>query len=79
MAAFGVIFGGLLSWPAADYLGRLAALKLGGIPSLCGWLCIYISARITENSAGFQALLFTGRFFTGFTTGWGFIVVPVCC
>ena len=77
MAFIGHIFGSLCAWPAADYFGRQTALKLGGIVSLCGWLFLYNSIRVTESAAGFQALLFTGRILTGFAAGWFFPTVAV--
>ena len=77
MPFIGHIIGGLCAWPAADYFGRLRALQFGGIVSLCGWLFLYNSIRVTESAAGFQALLFTGRIITGFATGWFFPTVAV--
>ena len=77
IAFIGFISGSLCAWPAADYFGRQRALKIGGIVSLCGWLFLYNSIRVTESAAGFQALLFTGRILTGFATGWFFPTVTV--
>ena len=77
IAVLGAIFGSLLTWPVSDNFGRQTALKVGGVPSLCGWLLLSNSVRITESFAGFQAALLTGRFLTGFGVGWSLPTVSV--
>ena len=48
----GGIFGGLFAWPVADSLGRQAALIIGGVPGLIGWLLISLSI-LFSSSLGF--------------------------
>lgn len=72
----GAILGGLFAWPVADYLGRQAALIIGGVPSLIGWLLISL-AVLFESKIGFFAMIFVGRSFTGFASGWNIYCVSV--
>ena len=72
----GAILGGLFAWPVADYLGRQAALMIGGVPSLIGWLLISL-AVLFESRYGFFAMIFVGRSFTGFASGWNIYCVSV--
>ena len=72
----GAIFGGLFAWPIADSFGRQAALILGGVPALVGWLFIALSI-IFESRIGFYTFVYTGRVLTGFASGWGIYCVSV--
>lgn len=70
------MFGGLLAWPVSDFLGRQAALIIGGIPALIGWLFIANAVQIF-NRAAFLFVLFSGRVLTGFAAGWSIFCVSV--
>ena len=72
----GAILGGLFAWPVADYLGRQAALIIGGVPALIGWLLISLSI-LFDSQYGFFAMIFVGRSLTGFATGWNIYCVSV--
>ena len=72
----GAIFGGLFAWPVADFLGRQAALIIGGIPGLIGWLMISLSILFTSK-VGFFSMVFVGRGLSGFSTGWSIYCVSV--
>ena len=74
---FGAMFGGLVAWPVSDHYGRQAALIVGGIPSLTGWLMLANAIQVTTSRAGFLVLLFSGRFLTGFATGWSIFCASV--
>ena len=74
---FGALVGSPLAWPAIDYFGCQKALKLGGIPALCGWLLISNSVHITENTTAFLIVLFLGRLLTGLSLGWSLFAVSV--
>lgn len=70
LTTVGGMFGGLFAFPISELLGRQATLMLGGVPFLTGWVLIANAIQITQNRAGFLGVLFTGRFLTGFATGW---------
>ena len=72
----GAMFGGLVAWPVSDKLGRQAALMLGGVPALIGWLMITYS-NLAETSQAFLGVLYFGRILTGFSTGWCIFCVSV--
>ena len=76
MGPIGAMFGGLVAWPMSDMLGRQAALMLGGVPALAGWLMIAYS-NLTNSSSIFLGVLYTGRLLTGFSTGWSIFCVSV--
>ncbi len=69
--------GGLLAWPISDLLGRQAALMLGGVPFLIGWILISNAIQFTVSRAGFLTFLLLGRFLTGVGTGWSVFSVSV--
>ena len=77
LSVFGAFVGSFLAWPAIDFFGRQKALKLGGIPALCGWLLISNSVRVTGSTAAFLTVLFLGRILTGVSLGWSIFVVSV--
>ena len=70
------MFGGLVAWPVSDMLGRQAALMLGGVPAIAGWLMITYSNLTTTHSA-FLGMSYAGRLLTGFSTGWSVFCVSV--
>ena len=70
------MFGGLVAWPIADFLGRKWALMLSGLPSLAGWLTIAL-AHMAGKPDIFYGVLLTGRLLTGFSTGWSVFCVSV--
>ena len=72
----GGLFGGPISGPVSDRLGRSAALVLMTIPHLIGWL-LQAYAQYMPSFAGFTSILMLGRWFTGFGTGWGSLVISV--
>ena len=72
----GGIFGGLFAWPVADSLGRQAALIIGGVPGLIGWLLISLSI-LFSSSLGFFLMVYAGRVLTGFASGWSIYCVSV--
>ncbi len=73
----GAMFGGIVAWPVSDHFGRKAALIVGGMPFLCGWLLIANAVQITQSRAGFLAILFSGRLLAGFSTGWSIFCASV--
>ena len=80
MQAFGPVgamFGGLVAWPISDHFGRQAALMVGGVPFVCGWVLIANAVQVTQNAAGFLFLLLSGRLLTGFATGWSIFAASV--
>ena len=70
------MFGGLVAWPISELLGRQAALMLGGVPALAGWLMITYS-NLASSSSAFLGVIFVGRLLTGFSTGWSIFCVSV--
>lgn len=66
-----------MAWPISDHFGRQAALIVGGVPFLCGWIMIANAIQITQSKAGFLVLLFGGRVLAGFATGWSIFCVSV--
>ncbi len=72
----GGIFGGALAGPVSDRIGRSSSLVLMNIPHLIGWLT-QAYAQWMPNAAGFISVLMLGRWFTGFATGWGSLVISV--
>lgn len=72
----GAMFGGLVAWPVSDMLGRQAALMLGGVPALVGWLLIAFS-NLANSSQAFLGVIYVGRIFTGFSAGWCIFCVSV--
>ena len=72
----GGLFGGSIAGPVSDRIGRSAALVLMTIPHLIGWLAqAYAQWMPSFNS--FLSVLMLGRWFTGFGTGWGSLVISV--
>ena len=71
------MFGGLVAWPISDHFGRQAALIVGGVPALGGWVLIANSVLVTQSRAGFLALLLSGRLLTGFAAGWSIFATSV--
>ena len=65
-----------MSGPVSDRIGRSAALVLMNIPHLIGWLG-QAYAHWIPNFDGFITMLMVGRWFTGFGTGWGSLVISV--
>ena len=72
----GGIFGGAMSGPIADKIGRSAALVIMNVPHLIGWL-LQAYSHLASSLGGFVSLLLIGRWFTGFATGWGSLVISV--
>ena len=72
----GGLFGGSIAGPVSDRIGRSTALVLMSIPHLIGWLG-QAYAQFMPNFGGFVTLLMLGRWFTGFGTGWGSLVISV--
>ena len=72
----GAMFGGLVAWPVSELLGRQAALMLGGVPALAGWLMITFS-NLANSSSAFFGIIYVGRLLTGFSTGWSIFCVSV--
>ena len=72
----GGLFGGSIAGPVADRIGRSAALVVMTIPHLIGWLT-QAYAQWAATQSGFIAVLMLGRWFTGFGTGWGSLVISV--
>ncbi len=66
-----------MAWPVSDHYGRQAALIVGGIPSLAGWLLIANAPLVTGSQAGFLVVLFSGRILAGFATGWSIFCASV--
>ena len=65
-----------MAWPISELLGRQAALMLGGVPALAGWLMITYS-NLASSSSAFLGVIFVGRLLTGFSTGWSIFCVSV--
>ena len=65
-----------MSGPVSDRLGRSTALVLMNIPHLIGWLA-QAYAQLMPSFTSFTFLLMLGRWFTGFGTGWGSLVISV--
>jgi MFS family permease len=72
----GGLFGGSIAGPVSDRIGRSAALVLMNIPHLIGWL-VQAYAQFMQTAGGFISVLMIGRWFTGFGTGWGSLVISV--
>ena len=72
----GGLFGGTIAGPVSDRIGRSAALVLMSIPHLIGWLG-QAYAHFMPDFGSFVAVLMLGRWFTGFATGWGSLVISV--
>ena len=72
----GATLGGFLAWPVADYLGRQAALIIGGVPGLIGWLAISLSVLFSSRT-GFLVMVYIGRVLTGIGSGWSVYCVSV--
>ena len=70
------MFGGIPAGWVADKWGRKAALMLVGLPYLVGYLMVAY-ARFAVTRAGFIAVLFLGRFLTGFAGGMSALAVTV--
>ena len=65
-----------MAWPVSELLGRQAALMLGGVPALAGWLMITYSS-LANSSNAFLGIIYVGRLLTGFSTGWSIFCVSV--
>ena len=65
-----------MAWPVSELLGRQAALMLGGVPALAGWLMITYS-YLAHTSSNFLGIVYVGRLLTGFSTGWSIFCVSV--
>ena len=65
-----------MAWPISELLGRQAALMLGGVPALAGWLMITYSS-LANSSNAFFGIIYVGRLLTGFSTGWSIFCVSV--
>ena len=72
----GGLFGGSIAGPVSDRIGRSAALVLMTLPHLIGWLG-QAYAQFMPSFGSFFAVLTLGRWFTGFATGWGSLVISV--
>jgi MFS family permease len=70
------MLGGIFAWPVADYLGRQAALMIGGIPGFVGWILISLSVLFSRRM-DFFAMVYAGRALTGFSAGWSIYCVSV--
>lgn len=60
----------------SDRIGRSAALVLMSVPHLIGWLG-QAYAQLMPTFDSFVSVLMVGRWFTGFGTGWGSLVITV--
>ena len=58
----------------ADRGGRKWALLASGVPNFIGWLLIALSKHTL---VAFKPVILTGRFLTGFASGWLSTVVTV--
>jgi hypothetical protein len=74
----GGLFGGGMAGLTSNHIGRSAALVLLGIPHLIGWLA-QAYAQFMPTAGAFISVLMIGRWFTGFGTGWGSLVISVIC
>ncbi len=72
----GGLFGGSIAGPVSDRFGRSAALVLMSVPHLIGWLT-QAYAPLMPTFDSFVSVLMIGRWFTGFGTGWGSLVITV--
>ncbi len=72
----GGLFGGSIAGPVSDHFGRSAALVLMSVPHLIGWLT-QTYAPLMPTFDSFVSVLMIGRWFTGFGTGWGSLVITV--
>ena len=72
----GGLFGGSIAGPVSDRFGRSAALVLMSVPHLIGWLT-QTYAPLMPTFDSFVSVLMIGRWFTGFGTGWGSLVITV--
>lgn len=61
----------------ADRVGRKAALQVGAVPGLIGWVLIFV-AQYTTNTSTFKSFLLLGRVLAGVGTGMQSTVIPVC-
>ena len=73
---FGAIFGGLVGGWIADRFGRKCGMMFCGVPYLIGYL-LFSYAHYASTASLFFALLFVGRFSTGFGMGWTASNCPV--
>lgn len=73
----GAVLGSPLGGVMADRVGRKAALQVGAVPSLIGWVLIY-AAQYTANTSTFKSFLLLGRVLAGVGTGMQSTVIPVC-
>lgn len=73
----GAVLGCPLGGVMADRVGRKAALQVGAVPGLIGWVLIFV-AQYTTNTSTFKSFLLLGRVLAGVGTGMQSTVIPVC-
>jgi len=71
----GGLAGAVVAGWLVDLLGRRFALILTSIPFTLGWLLIVLSHATSGQF--FRPIIYVGRFFTGFGTGYSTVCVPV--
>ena len=76
LLAVGAVLGSPLGGVVADRVGRKAALQVGAVPSLIGWILIFV-AQYTTNTSTFKSFLLLGRALVGVGVGMQSTVIPV--
>lgn len=72
----GAVLGSPLGGIIADRIGRKAALQVGAVPSLIGWVLLFV-AQYTTSTSTFKSFLLLGRGLAGVATGMQSTVIPV--
>lgn len=76
LLAVGAVLGCPLGGVVADRVGRKASLQVGAVPSLIGWVLLFV-AQYTTNTSTFKSFLLLGRALVGVGVGWQSTVIPV--